>query len=177
MRRRELLAAAGIGTWTLTEAHAQSQRSRQEAPHSFLAVAIEWPQGMPEATFRVRVSRDGNEWSEWREAARDPHVPEANRAFLAFGDRGQRYLEVEGAPAGLRFHFIDPGETRTPILKQAPPREATARPPIVGRLEWGSPDGNNQRGTPSYTTVTHLIVHHTADGPVADFAAWLRSIW
>ena len=48
---------------------------------------------------------------------------------------------------------------------------------MVSRVEWGSPDGNNLRGTPSYSTVTHLIVHHTADGPVADAAAWVRAIW
>ena len=175
MRRRELLAAAGIGTLSL--ARAQSARTQHEAPHPFLAIAVEWPGDQPEARFQIRASRDGREWSEWREAARDSHVPEANRAFLAFGERGQRFVEIDGAPAGARLHFIDPGESLAPAAKGMASRTSLGRPPIIGRLEWGSPDGNNMRGTPSYTTVTHLILHHTADGPVADFAAWVRAIW
>ena len=174
MRRRELLAA-GIGTLSL--APAQTIRSQHEAPHRFLAVVVEWPGDAAEATFRIRSSRDGTNWSEWREAQRDPHVAEAHRAFIAFSDRSQRFVELEGAPAGAQLHFIDPGESPVANGKPPGPRTSLGRPPMVGRLEWGSPDGNNMRGAPSYTTVTHLILHHTADGPVSDFAAWVRAIW
>ncbi len=50
---------------------------------------------------------------------------------------------------------------------------------IVTRTEWGCPDGQDSpRGEPSYTTVTHIVLHHTAtsnDAPRWD--AVVRSIW
>src|SRR5262249_39819121 len=54
-------------------------------------------------------------------------------------------------------------------------------PPVVTRTEWGCPDGQiTTHGSLSFTTVTHLIVHHTATGNSAannDWAAVVRSIW
>src|SRR5689334_8596277 len=55
------------------------------------------------------------------------------------------------------------------------------KPPVVTRTEWGCPDGQiTTHGSLSYTTVTHLIVHHTFSPSVAvngDWAALVRSIW
>ncbi|MGH9801277.1 MAG: hypothetical protein ACRD82_13000, partial [Blastocatellia bacterium] len=55
------------------------------------------------------------------------------------------------------------------------------KPPIVTRTEWGCPDGQvTTHGTLSYTTVTHLIVHHTFSPSTAtngDWAALVRSVW
>jgi hypothetical protein len=62
------------------------------------------------------------------------------------------------------------------------PASGFPQPPIVTRTEWGCPDGQfNARGTPQYTAVTHLIVHHTATsnaaGEAGDWSAFVRSIW
>ncbi|MGA1367442.1 MAG: N-acetylmuramoyl-L-alanine amidase [Blastocatellia bacterium] len=56
---------------------------------------------------------------------------------------------------------------------------ATPRPPVITRTEWGCPDGQVTRhGTLRYTTVTHLIVHHTVNSNTsADWPAVVRSIW
>jgi N-acetylmuramoyl-L-alanine amidase-like protein len=55
------------------------------------------------------------------------------------------------------------------------------KPPVVTRTEWGCPDGQiTTHGSLCYTTVTHLIVHHTAMGveePSSDWPALVRSIW
>src|SRR5262245_5307157 len=55
------------------------------------------------------------------------------------------------------------------------------KPPVVTRTEWGCPDGQiTTHGSLSYTTVTHLIVHHTAMGnetPDSDWPAIVRDIW
>jgi len=55
------------------------------------------------------------------------------------------------------------------------------KPPVVTRTEWGCPDGQiTTHGSLNYTTVTHLIVHHTAMGneaPNSDWPAITRSIW
>jgi N-acetylmuramoyl-L-alanine amidase len=55
------------------------------------------------------------------------------------------------------------------------------KPPVVPRTEWECPDGQiTTHGSLSFTTVTHLIVHHTAMGveePSSDWPALVRSIW
>lgn len=55
------------------------------------------------------------------------------------------------------------------------------KPPVVKRAKWECPDGDiTTHGDLSYTTVTHLIVHHTAMGVEAqcsDWAALTRRIW
>jgi len=55
------------------------------------------------------------------------------------------------------------------------------KPPVVTRTQWGCPDGQiTTHGSLSYTTVTHLIVHHTAMGnetPDSDWPAIVRDIW
>jgi hypothetical protein len=55
------------------------------------------------------------------------------------------------------------------------------KPPVVTRTEWECPEGEGSlRGSLKYTTVTHLIVHHTAMGvetPDSDWPALARSIW
>lgn len=55
------------------------------------------------------------------------------------------------------------------------------KPPIITRTEWGCPDGQiTTHGNPGYTTVTHLIVHHTFSPSTAingDWAELVRSIW
>jgi hypothetical protein len=53
-----------------------------------------------------------------------------------------------------------------------------AKPAVVTRTTWGCPDGQGSRWTPQYTTVTHLIVHHSATpNSSSDWAATVRSIW
>ncbi|MGH9767818.1 MAG: N-acetylmuramoyl-L-alanine amidase, partial [Blastocatellia bacterium] len=102
----------------------------------------------------------------------------------------------EGSPAVtmLKLHFISPGATpkaiRERIEEQArgtmseenqTPSTKYPKPPVVTRTEWGCPDGQiTTHGSLSYTTVTHLIVHHTAMGnetPNSDWPAIMRSIW
>jgi len=53
------------------------------------------------------------------------------------------------------------------------------KPPVVTRTEWGCPDGQiTTHGTLSYTTVTHLIVHHTVnDNNATNWPAIVRGIW
>jgi N-acetylmuramoyl-L-alanine amidase-like protein len=55
------------------------------------------------------------------------------------------------------------------------------KPPVVTRIEWECPDGEiTTHGDLRYTTVTHLIVHHTAMGvekPDSDWPELVRSIW
>lgn len=140
-----------------------SAAGRVAAPLAFRAVAVD-------AGVRVRASADGRSWTPWFTAAGDDPI-------VFFGDL-QRYLETDRP---TRAVFLDPG--RTPAGKLAelarPPVRAAAPPPIVSRGGWGcTPETCPRRENPVPTSVTHLIVHHTAGGnAAADWPAVVRSIW
>src|SRR5688572_1549995 len=73
----------------------------------------------------------------------------------------------KGEEPSISF-FLSPDLTTTSVGK----------PPVVTRTAWGCPDGQDSGWTPQYTTVTHLIVHHSATTNVSsDWAAVVRSIW
>jgi uncharacterized protein (TIGR03437 family) len=157
-------------------------------------------------TLSVRASVDGNVWGDWQRSSLDGD-PRAHSG-LFFLPQETRFIqcriEMERDPRGnsptiseIRFRFISPGATphwmNERMLSQplfegsvASGRQGLAgaggnfpKPSIVSRIAWGCPDGDKpHRGQPAYTTVTHLIVHHTATGnAAADWPAALRSIW
>jgi len=49
----------------------------------------------------------------------------------------------------------------------------------VTRTEWGCPDGaSTSHGAPTYTLVSHIVIHHTATSNLApSWPAVVRSIW
>lgn len=62
------------------------------------------------------------------------------------------------------------------------PKNTCGLPPSVSRSVWGSArslrDDTQFRGTPSFTTVTHLIVHHSATANTsANWGATVFSFW
>lgn len=153
-----------------------------EAPIQFTALGSKWSAGSSQG-LRVRTSADGRNWSEWQRVSSGPDAGNEPQGALIFFDLPQRFVEyeVERPLTGLRFAFIDPGETpsvQLEKLRQQRREEAPSKPQVISRVDWGCPDGENFRGTPQYTTVTHLIVHHTGDSfPSKDYAAWVRAIW
>jgi hypothetical protein len=162
---------------------------RLESEIPFLAVGANWKATSADAQIMVRASKDGVRWSRWIriEAAGDT-CSELLRSSsrLVFFDWDTRMVEYQ-IGAGLddfRFVLIDPGRTPERQLQrfrsarvQAPP-VSIGKPAYISRIEWGSPDGDQARGPLSYMTVTHLIVHHSADNFTGtDYAAWMRAIW
>ncbi|MGC8654771.1 MAG: N-acetylmuramoyl-L-alanine amidase, partial [Candidatus Kryptoniota bacterium] len=53
------------------------------------------------------------------------------------------------------------------------------QPPYASRVTWGCPDGESSPlWHPQYTTVTHIVIHHTATPNTStDWPAVVRSIW
>jgi uncharacterized protein (TIGR03437 family) len=174
-------------------------------PEPFLAVGVTWRSADADGDklrLHLRTSLDGTTWSAWF-ALPINHDGETDgdvfASALALLDARTLVIEcrldsnLPGAvlPAfnELKFHFISPGATppglqeqiQRKAMSQAQPTPNYPKPPIVTRTEWGCPDGQvTTHGTLSYTTVTHLIVHHTATGNAAanhDWAAVVRSIW
>lgn len=87
----------------------------------------------------------------------------------------------------LSLWFISPGSTPQSMINEINEitkqpigtEEDFPKPNVVSRTAWGCPTGQSSPGwTPSYTTVTHLIVHHSAgSNSSSDWAAVVRSIW
>ncbi|MFN0087137.1 MAG: N-acetylmuramoyl-L-alanine amidase [Blastocatellia bacterium] len=178
-----------------------------EGADPFLAVGVVWTGEAREGervTVRLRGSMDGSEWGAWREVGPDHDSmirPGVFAGALSLLDRRTAWVEcrIEAEPGrapaltGLRLVFISPDATprtlRERIEKMSleamnaaqPPAQKYPKPPIVSRTEWGCPDGQiTTHGSLSYTTVSHLIVHHTATANAAannDWAAVVRTIW
>ncbi len=88
---------------------------------------------------------------------------------------GFRFIEVDGV-ADPEVLMIDPGPGPTPQSGRAADISA---PPIITREQWGcTPQTCPAKDPPLYTTVTHLIVHHTDNlNTATDWAAIVRAIW
>ena len=172
----------------------------------FLAVGAAWI-ASGDVQLDLRYSVDGNGWSEWLPMT--AHGDFANErgeqvSGLLLLDRQTRFVQYrvtaieQARVASLRIVFISPGATphqmqeniqrkaketmsTEDFLQQQQPRAKYPKPPVVTRTEWGCPDGQiTTHGSLSYTTVTHLIVHHTFSPSAAangDWAALVRAVW
>jgi uncharacterized protein (TIGR03437 family) len=136
-------------------------RSAVRAPITFRAVGA-----IGDAMqHRVRASADGIHWTDWVRSE-----PDSESSSLIWFETPQHFLQVENPASDLTFLFIDPGAT---------PAASVPAPAVIPRAQWGcTPVTCPAKDPPAYTTVTHLIVHHTAGANSAsDWAAVVRSIW
>jgi hypothetical protein len=174
------------------------------APVDFTDLAPRWWADTPEGTsveVLFRTSPDGANWDEWQTADEEDMMSPEDVVTTTYGslvtvaqtDRTHLYVQsrltLRASPTGLSpvFHeltytFINAGVTpnvpRPQMMIQGTPSEI-AKPPLISRLDWGSPQGESSpKWTPKYKRVTHIIIHHTAttnaDG---DWAARVRAIW
>lgn len=166
----------------------------------FLAAGHSWERRAGDRfTIHVRIATDGVTWEEWVPVVVDHDTLDTESAGgLTFIDPRARYLqyhlrsEADPLPDLIRVDLVNPGTTPDQLqsayrrrMVEGPTENlhlrvgAPPRPPVVTRTEWGCPDGQvTSRPPVSYTTVTHLIVHHTVNNnSSADWAAVVRSIW
>ncbi len=145
-------------------------RSVVAAPIPFRAIGYT----SPSATVQLRASTDGIHWTPWLSGQ-----PDGGGGGLVFFGELYRYVETASSST-IDLWFIDPGVTPGGPLRRTNPHDAPpAAPPIVSRAQWGcTPEACPLQSPPQYTTVTHLIVHHT-DGAndATDWPAVVRSIW
>ncbi len=151
----------------------------------FLAWSAVWPGDAP--GIRVRFSEDGRHWSDWSFIGPEPHaaaLPGQTVGQLRFEAASVRFFQVstEVAMAGIFFHFYSPGPDVTTHNPEAEAEQLLAcpcpQPGFQRRSDW-CPAGNcPPNPSPSTTTVTHLIVHHSATANTAsNWAAVVRSFW
>lgn len=146
----------------------------------FSALGATW-YGDPTTLIAVRSSANSSAWSTWKEMRADPDIePTGGRlaGTLLYMGEAQQHFEfrvLSGAPAELKFHFINPGASDA---NKATSQKSASAGHIITREEWACPVPAGP-ASKSYAPVTHMIVHHTADSPPpgGDFAAWIRAIW
>lgn len=143
-------------------------RSRQplQASQPFRAAGLYCP-----AHTHVRATYAAGAWSEWIEVPEEDHAG----SLVYFGSLHDR-IETT---ADCRVLLIDAGETPPAELKRLRDRAAVEPLAVVKRDEWGCTQAACPvTSAPSYTNVTHLVVHHSASANASnDWPAVLRSFW
>jgi len=156
-------------------------------------------------SFAIRVSKDGKNWGEWDQIH---HAHEFNPGsdrfvselmFFETDDKFYQFTllidESEDVSANLALqkmdmNFFSPGNVQpspedivNPGGDDSQNRQASActQPSYVNRIGWGCPDGQSPScSSPSYTSVTHIIMHHSADSnnpPSGGWGARVLAIW
>lgn len=145
--------------------------------------------------FAIRFSKDGVNWADWISIYEDMHMPDESRQSnftgqLIFAEATNKYFQLAIYPkAGktitfskVQVVFSAPGETKVLTTSthtaQVDNRSVCPIPDFQGRTDWCSLGECPYGSSPFITTVTHLIVHHSAGSNTsADWAAVVRSIW
>jgi len=160
-----------------------------------------------EVMVSVRGSADGQTWGEWNDFEVDEHATHPTGEYvgnLLFLEKATRYFQyritlrqstsqLTPTLGKIRFIFISPGATPQAVMDEIQQRSQAARsaqaqapnllqyprPPVVSRTSWGCPQGQSSPyWLPQYTTVTHLVIHHTAtSNSSSNWPAVVRSIW
>jgi uncharacterized protein (TIGR03437 family) len=143
----------------------------------FRAMGLYWTGG---GEVRVRASRNGSQWTAWLAAHAEAEANGETASALVYFGEPLRSFEVEGAAARYKVLLIDAGETPAGKLgRLGKLQERSTQPPVVSRAEWGcTTETCPSPAAPAYTSVTHLVVHHSAGANVSnDWPAVVRSIW
>lgn len=138
------------------------------------------------------TSRDGEKYTPWSLLGIEISNDTAIYGELAFLDKSVKYLQYKIVFAkhassiilkNIKISFINPGATNSNMqenINTTGKHLKTTMPNIIKRTEWGCSDGENAPlWPPQYTSVTHLVIHHTAgsNNTSQDYAATVRSIW
>lgn len=152
-------------------------------PEPFLAYALVWEDD--ENVPQIRFSKDGSHWSDWQMISEDAHFEQTKGrkvSGLYLTDKSNHFFQVSNIKNNVEVHFYSPDATpETSLQNPVQPRSEDcpcAQPAYQNRANW-CPDNNcPPNASPSFTNVTHLIVHHSAGTNVAnDWAAIVRAIW
>jgi hypothetical protein len=156
----------------------------------FLAFSAKWEGSAHHIT--VRFSADGSRWGDWQTLEQDQHgMPEEtwNYSSLHFAPKESQWVQIQHLEdlGDTELHFFNPGDTKPKADQETTTEPVATRTPTFcpcplgdfeDRDEWCPSGTCPEDTTPAPTSVTHLIVHHSAGTNQAnDWAAVVRSIW
>lgn len=169
----------------------------------FLSFSMAWSDAEDDpmnSNLQVRFSTDGNKWDEWITISKDEHYEKTKYSFVSTlmeVNRNYRYYQLNvttnlskkgRVTDSLLLNFFSPGDiqpsnsSNTRINTWLHADHATESqncscplPTFVNRAGWNCPQTS---WNPSATTVTHLIVHHSAGSNTStNWPAVVLSIW
>lgn len=169
----------------------------------FLSFSIAWSDAEDDpinSNLQVRFSNDGNKWDEWITIRKDEHYEKTKYSFVSTLmelNRNYRYYQINittnlnkkgRVSDSLLLNFFSPGDIqpsnsnniRTNTWPHADHGTESQNcscplPTFVNRAGWNCPQAS---WNPSATTVTHLIVHHSAGSNTStNWPAVVLSIW
>jgi len=168
--------------WQLKPSDAST--AAHASPRPFEAAALSWTSDEQPGAISLRTSNDNTTWTDWQTATINEDL--TNRAsgeyFTSIVHFGASYSQLEyridgivsEQPATITF-FAASEKQRS---RFAPASEQFGKVTVRSRTDWRCPDGQGARWTPSFTTVTHEIVHHTAgSNTLIDWESEVRNIW
>lgn len=178
----EFFPGAVQGAW-----QSEIQSIPLEHPEPFIAFSVAWEGA--EGQWEARFSEDGRRWSSWNTLHPDAHAeqrPERRISELFYAPATSRFVQLRAGMSVSRgeAHFYNPGPTKdnpstSPEVGFRNPEYCPCpQPAYEGRNDWCPSGTCPPDATPVNTTVTHLIVHHSAGTNFSnDWAAVVRSIW
>lgn len=181
MARSQAQVEAPPGASSVPQPVVREVSTPQRLPGELAVVGVTYgtrPQPGTVVQYRTRNAGAGaDDWQPWQALETDPTAGEqkplagqrsgSDPIVVSGADQIQvRVLGPEEAPAlDARLSIIDPGSVPADVnigASQPGAAEAAAeRPRIYSRKEWGANE-SWRKGSPSYTTVKGVIVHHTA---------------
>jgi hypothetical protein len=151
-----------------------------------------------EHSISIRYSEDGHFWNEWKELHLDyaHNKDNVSNSFvtteLEYIDKKYKYYQFSFdskvfSSESIILHLFTP---KVSVLdnqfnNRLPQSDintqltcSCSQPSYTNRSNWGCPTGSSSSWTPVNTTVTHLIIHHSAgSNSSSNWAATVLSIW
>jgi len=173
---------------------------KQEIPlkaDPFLALSLSWEatnweKGNNEIWYRLYEHT--NTESDWIQAKVDPHADQIGNKWISqlyFEKKENKFIDLKivldhnstVSMNNVVLNFFSPGKSKKNTDKETQEKTTTVtcpcpQPQFETRQDW-CPAGNcPPNPDPSPTTVSHLIVHHSAGtNASSDWAGVVRSIW
>lgn len=170
-----------------------SIKSNQNTPFLAFSYVINTNGFSPEdIKFYYSTSIDGISYDSWRMLGIELNNDTAIFSELGFLNTSTNYLQYKVVfnekSSGLniksiRISIINPGISApdTETINESNGKALKLYSfNVISRTEWGCSDGENAPlWPPQYSTVTHLVIHHTAgsNNISQDYKATVRSIW